>query len=103
MTNGWTDERRKRQAERIRQQKPWEKSTGPKSAKGKAASSQNALKHGLYGADAETIKALLKSNREFVKLYKSFCMRQILLEQTDRLYNEIKPLTPSPPENQGTK
>ena len=29
MVNGWTLERRKRQAELIRQWKPWAKSTGP--------------------------------------------------------------------------
>ena len=33
----WTPERRARQAERIRQTKPWEKSTGPRTIEGKAA------------------------------------------------------------------
>lgn len=32
--------------QRILASKPWEKSTGPKSEKGKLKSSQNALKHG---------------------------------------------------------
>jgi len=69
MTNGWTDERREKQAERIRRQKPWEKSTGPRSSKGKAVSSKNALKHGLYGAESEVIKALLRMNADFLALY----------------------------------
>ncbi len=44
MTNGWTPERRARQAELIRQWRPWEKSTGPKTDEGKATSSRNADK-----------------------------------------------------------
>ena len=39
---GWTPERRKRQSEAIRQWKPWEQSTGPKSPEGNAAVSGNA-------------------------------------------------------------
>ena len=41
MTNGWTPERKARQAELIRSWKPWERSTGPRTAQGKTASSQN--------------------------------------------------------------
>jgi hypothetical protein len=42
MSNGWTPERRARQAELIRAWKPWTKSTGPVTAKGKRKVSQNA-------------------------------------------------------------
>ena len=44
MSNGWTPERRKRQAEAIRRWRPWEQSTGPASAEGKAKASRNAWK-----------------------------------------------------------
>ena len=44
--NGWTPERRARQAELISNWKPWERSTGPKTPEGKAKSSQNAYKGG---------------------------------------------------------
>ena len=47
MANGWTLERRHRQAELIRSWRPWERSTGPKTDQGKDASSQNALRHGM--------------------------------------------------------
>mgnify|MGYP000964057840 CR=1 FL=1 len=47
-----TPEHRARRAEQIRQWKPWEKSTGPRTAKGKAASSTNARKHGMRSRDA---------------------------------------------------
>ncbi len=36
MANGWTPERRARQAEMIRQWRPWEKSTGPRTRERKA-------------------------------------------------------------------
>jgi len=47
MANGWTEERRRRQRELIKNWKPWEKSTGAKTAQGKAKSSRNAYKHGF--------------------------------------------------------
>lgn len=46
MVNGWTDERRAKQALVIQRWKPWEKSTGPRSPDGKAVSSRNAWKGG---------------------------------------------------------
>lgn len=44
MTNGWTPERRGRQAQLIRQWRLWEKSTGPKSQEGKAKVARNSYK-----------------------------------------------------------
>lgn len=41
---GWTDERRAKQAQAIRQWQPWRASTGPVTPEGKARSSQNASK-----------------------------------------------------------
>jgi len=46
MTKGWSEERRARQAALIREWKPWEKTTGPKSKAGKAKTAKNAMKHG---------------------------------------------------------
>ena len=51
----WTPERRARQAELVRQLKPWEKSTGPRTAKGKAKASRNSRKHGLRSETAREI------------------------------------------------
>jgi hypothetical protein len=50
--NGWTKDRKRRQAELIRKWRPWESSTGPKTARGKAAVSRNAWKHGYRSAKA---------------------------------------------------
>jgi hypothetical protein len=46
MKDPWPLERRIRQAEIIRKTKPWERSTGPKSAAGKARVSRNAFQGG---------------------------------------------------------
>ena len=46
MANGWTPERRARQAELIRNWKAWERSTGPKTPQGKAKVSRDAYKEG---------------------------------------------------------
>ena len=43
----WTPERRAKQAERARSTQPWAKSTGPRTAAGKARAAANALKHGF--------------------------------------------------------
>ena len=47
MANGWTPERRARQAELIRQWQPWKQSSGPKSPEGKAVAARNAWKGGV--------------------------------------------------------
>lgn len=44
MANGWTDERRARQAALIHNWKPWKHSTGARSAAGRAVSSRNAFR-----------------------------------------------------------
>ena len=44
MNNGWTDERRQRQAALIQSWHPWQRSTGPRTASGKARASRNAFK-----------------------------------------------------------
>ena len=44
--NGWSKERRERQAELIRSWQPWAKSTGPKSDEGKERVSLNAWRGG---------------------------------------------------------
>lgn len=52
MTNGWTPERRAWYAVLIRQRRPWEQSTGPKSAEGKARVARNAWRGGTRGSCA---------------------------------------------------
>jgi hypothetical protein len=56
MANGWTQERRARQAKAIRRWRPWKHSTGPRTAEGKARSSRNAWK----GGQREMARALAR-------------------------------------------
>ena len=46
--SGWTPERKARQAELIKQYKPWVKSTGPRTLEGKVKASRNAYKGGHW-------------------------------------------------------
>lgn len=46
----WTPEAKAKARERIHIQKPWTKSTGPRSAKGKCVAKMNAVKDGRWSA-----------------------------------------------------
>jgi len=59
MANGWTLERRAKQAELIKTWKPWERSTGPRTREGKAKASRNAY----TGGTREVIRALRQALR----------------------------------------
>lgn len=63
----WTDEARKAQAERMRQQKLWLSDNGPKTEEGKKRSSMNALKHGMDSKAVKDLRRILKLQREFLK------------------------------------
>lgn len=63
MANGWTPERRARQAELIKQWQPWKKSTGPISEEGKAKTSINAWKGGVRPQLREVSKVLRKQEQ----------------------------------------
>jgi hypothetical protein len=54
----WTPEQRREQAERIKAWRPWEQSTGPRTAEGKAAAAQNAYSGGHRQMMRELGKAL---------------------------------------------
>ncbi len=52
-----TEEHRLRQAERIKQWRPWERSTGPKTPEGKRIVSRNARKtNGMQPAGCDYLK-----------------------------------------------
>ncbi len=64
MANGWTPERRARQAKLIQQWRPWEKSTGPKTKTGKEKVSQNAYKGGVWKMLRELATALRDQQKQ---------------------------------------
>lgn len=70
MGNGWTPERRARQAALIRSWQPWEQSTGPRTAEGKARTSRNGFKGGLRRELVELTKSMntmLREHRESLR------------------------------------
>ena len=71
-SNGWTPERRAQQAARIREQKPWLQSTGPKSAAGKATVSRNAFKGGYWRQLRDITRRLNKGLQEQQRLLDQF-------------------------------
>ena len=69
MVNGWTLERRQRQAEAIRRWKPWEQSTGPTTLEGRERVSRNAWKGGHRAQLRELTKMVnehVRASRELV-------------------------------------
>ena len=58
MANGWTAQRRARQAEAIRAWRPWERATGPTTPEGKAAAGRNAYRGGLRPLLRQVARAL---------------------------------------------
>ncbi len=64
---GWTEERRKKQAEIIRQTRPWEKSTGPRSQAGKERASRNSFKDAGHDYKARHLRHALKLQRESLR------------------------------------
>ena len=62
-SKGWPPERRKAQAERIRQQQPWTHSTGPRTEAGKTRAALNATTHGMTGTAAQELRDALRTQR----------------------------------------
>ena len=71
MANGWTPERRARQAELIRSWKPWGQSTGPRTDEGKVRTSRNGFKGGHWLHARELNKVINELLREQGELLKS--------------------------------
>jgi hypothetical protein len=66
MANGWSPERKARQAALIRGWRPWEKSTGPTSHAGKSIAARNSFKHGEYSAETIDLFAKLRLYRRMI-------------------------------------
>lgn len=66
-TKGWSDERRQKQRQRLMESRPWEKSTGPRTAEGREKSKINRLKHGRRSAAMKDLLAALQIQKRFVR------------------------------------
>lgn len=65
----WTEESRRKQAEKIRQWQPWSKA-GVKTPEGKAVSRMNALRDGAFSAEARATRRMLHDARALLRLLK---------------------------------
>ena len=63
----WTAQARAKQAAIIRQNKPWEKSTGPKTTAGKNRSAQNGFKHGFRSQEYLQLRRALIMQSNYVR------------------------------------
>ena len=72
MANGWTPERRAKQAALIKSWKPWAKSTGPKTEEGKASSARNAFK----GGGCQTLRDMRREMNKLLKAHRE-AMRRV--------------------------
>lgn len=86
-TKTWTPERRAAARERILKNKPWEKSTGPRTRRGKAASSRNAFTHGMYSETARRFYKLLNDQSAFLRDLRM--IRGILREHEQNIRTDI--------------
>lgn len=69
----WTPEARAAHSALIKRLKPWTKSTGPKTAPGKAKAAKNSYKHGLYAKPMKAVRQCLRDARAFLKSFKTTC------------------------------
>ena len=68
-SKSWTPKRRAEQRARMKAQKPWLKTTGPKTDAGKAIASQNAFKHGFRSAEFRALCDALTAQARLVKSF----------------------------------
>jgi hypothetical protein len=78
----WTIEQRQKQADRIRSQKPWLKSTGPRTARGRLASSRNATRHGCYSAEFKMISVYLKMQKHYIDTLRFMLKHDLFIDET---------------------
>jgi len=67
ITRGWPPERRAAQSKRMKAMKIWKKSTGPKTAKGKAICARNAVKHGYTSQAWRQYRCALAKVARFIR------------------------------------
>jgi len=91
----WTQAQRERQAKLIHAWKPWEKSTGPVTERGKALSSKNALNY----ASREVVRELAQINRALIPRIDEIMKFSAWLEERGFLDGVIPPPSCSPPDN----
>ncbi|PZQ46405.1 MAG: hypothetical protein DI551_05185 [Micavibrio aeruginosavorus] len=99
-SKGWSPERRAKQSAMMRARQIWTRSTGPKTAAGKARSSQNALKSGhdrvLWRLTNHALKAQrlwLNKINALHRVQKNFPQNELLKAHARTLSDEGRTVT----------
>jgi 1,2-phenylacetyl-CoA epoxidase catalytic subunit len=75
MSNGWTPERKARQAALIRTWKPWAKFTGPRTEEGKARAARNGDKGGEWKIERDKVRELKQTVGELLRRQRELLRR----------------------------
>lgn len=75
MANGWTPERRARQAALIHTWRPWEKSTGPRTAEGKCKAARNGDRGGEWRTERERLRDLRATVSDLLRRHRDLLQR----------------------------
>lgn len=91
MTKGWTEERRRKQAEAIKKWKPWEKSTGPRTEAGKARTRLNAVQERRHAETTIEARKILKLHRTFMMQWQKYLAAdEKEIRKTNELMERLK-------------
>jgi hypothetical protein len=89
----WTPEAKAEQSQRIRQWSPWQKSTGPTSAEGKAIASRNRCPSDYFFFHGLEIRQDTKKGKKLVhQLVKTLALQRLNLISGEECWQKIKAL-----------
>ena len=80
----WTDAQRQAAADRARQNRPWQHSTGPRTVAGKRRAARNSYKHGYFTMEHQVLRWYIRLAALRVKV-----LRQKLEDEKEILRNEL--------------
>jgi hypothetical protein len=87
----WTSESRLKQAQKIRQWQPWQKSTGPTTPKGKAISSKNRNPSDFFVFHGVQIRADTKGGQRLVhELMEALAKHRLKLISDEQCWQRIE-------------
>lgn len=95
VNNGWTPERKKRQAELIHQWKPWERSTGATTPDGKQRAKMNAKRLTALGLYRQACK-LYNAKQLYLRGHTSKAWLMLMQNEQYMAERQTRPTTRSP-------
>jgi hypothetical protein len=75
MANGWTPERRAKQAALICTWKPWQQSTGPRTPEGRTRAARNGDPGWPWAAERDNLRAMKKTVADLLRQQRELLRR----------------------------